>query len=243
MRRVVILTFDGGQSLDVVGPFEVFAAPERTVGRRPYAVEVVAPVAGAVRTMSGVGLVASAALADVRGPIDTFVIAGGNRAGIEAVLADDAVHGARGARGGVLPPRRVRLLGGVRARGVGAARRPPGDHPLGGCDAARPPLPAGHASSPTDLRARRTHRDLRRGDRGHRSRARPGGGGPRRRVAHGVARQLVVFLKRPGGQAQFSAGSRRQAGDRDDAARPAALDPRPPRTRTSPSTRWPGGWR
>ena len=35
-------------------------------------------------------------------------------------------------------------------------------------------------------------------------------------VAMGVARQLVVFLKRPGGQAQFSAALATQVADRDD---------------------------
>src|SRR5215213_6970400 len=88
MRRIVILTFPGGQSLDVAGPLEVFAATERTSGTQRYTTEVVAPAAGAVRTMSGLGLVADAAIADVRGPIDTLFVAGGDEQGIGAMIGD-----------------------------------------------------------------------------------------------------------------------------------------------------------
>ncbi|MCP6725807.1 hypothetical protein NL526_27510, partial [Klebsiella pneumoniae] len=62
MRRVVVLTFPGAQSLDVVGPLEVFMGTERSSGTQRYTTAVVAPVAGPVRTMSGLGLVADAAL-------------------------------------------------------------------------------------------------------------------------------------------------------------------------------------
>ena len=91
MRRIVIFTFPGTQSLDVAGPLEVFMATERTSGTQRYTAEVVAPAAGSVRTMSGLGLVADAALADVRGPIDTFLVAGGDEAGIGSLLTDAAV--------------------------------------------------------------------------------------------------------------------------------------------------------
>ena len=60
MRRVVILTFPGGQSLDVSGPLEVFATAVTPDGGRAYSVEVVAPTAGVIRMGSGVGLAADA---------------------------------------------------------------------------------------------------------------------------------------------------------------------------------------
>src|SRR5690349_24579330 len=78
MRRVVIFTFPGTQSLDVAGPLEVFMATERTSGTQRYTTELVAPAAGPVRSMSGLTLVADAAIADVDGPVDTLVVAGGD---------------------------------------------------------------------------------------------------------------------------------------------------------------------
>ncbi|MBV9041501.1 MAG: AraC family transcriptional regulator, partial [Acidimicrobiia bacterium] len=81
MRRVVIVAFPDVQSLDVAGPAEVFAAAGG------YRVDVVAPTAGVVRASSGIALWADRALADVRGAIDTLVVAGG--AGTREVMADD----------------------------------------------------------------------------------------------------------------------------------------------------------
>ncbi|MBV8986493.1 MAG: DJ-1/PfpI family protein, partial [Acidimicrobiia bacterium] len=81
MRRVVIVAFPDVQSLDVTGPAEVFAAGGG------YRVEVVAPTAGVVRASSGIALWADRALADVRGAIDTLVVAGG--AGTREVMADE----------------------------------------------------------------------------------------------------------------------------------------------------------
>ena len=89
MRRIVILTYDGGQSLDVTGPLEVFAATRRFGPSAHCSVEVVAPRAGTVRMASGLGLVADAAVADVRGVVDTFVVAGGESHGVSRVVADD----------------------------------------------------------------------------------------------------------------------------------------------------------
>ncbi len=215
MRRVVIFTFDGGQSLDVVGPLEVFAAPERAAGRAAYDVEVVAPVAGPVRTMSGLGIVADGALADVRGPVDTFVIAGGDEAGIRAVVADDELmaHVGRVARGsrraasvcsGAFVLAATGLLDGRRATTHWSA-----------CDAlarlhpriAVEPDPifvrdgriatSAGVTAGIDLALAFVEEDC-----GH-------------DVAMSVARQLVVFLKRPGGQAQFSASLATQSGDHD----------------------------
>src|SRR5437763_478533 len=58
MRRVVIVAFADVQSLDVVGPVEVFASAGG------YGVEVVAPAAGLVRASSGLGLWADGAMAE-----------------------------------------------------------------------------------------------------------------------------------------------------------------------------------
>ena len=87
MRRVVIVAFPDVQSLDVAGPAEVFASAGDA-----YRVEVVAPVGGLVRATSGLGLWADCALADVHGPIDTLVVAGGEGTRQVAREVDEAVQ-------------------------------------------------------------------------------------------------------------------------------------------------------
>lgn len=81
-RRVVLVAFDRVQGLDLVGPLEVFDAAGRVVsrdrwGNDAYALEVVA-TAPRLRTSSGLQLVADALLSDVDGPIDTLVVPGGD---------------------------------------------------------------------------------------------------------------------------------------------------------------------
>ena len=87
MRRVLILAYDGVQSLDVTGPLEVFAAAGR-IADRPYRAEIVAPDARPVRAGSGIAIVPDRAIANVRGPVDTLLVAGGQ---VDAVAADARV--------------------------------------------------------------------------------------------------------------------------------------------------------
>jgi transcriptional regulator GlxA family with amidase domain len=96
-RRVVIFALPGAFSLDVLGSFEIFVGASRLLALRAlanpvvpdelstldaaepaYAVQLVAARAGRFDTMSGMPLFASGALADVRGPIDTLIVAGGD---------------------------------------------------------------------------------------------------------------------------------------------------------------------
>ncbi|SEG62373.1 transcriptional regulator, AraC family with amidase-like domain [Bryocella elongata] len=72
MRRVVITGPPPVQILDVAGPLEVFAnAPG-------YEVQLVsADGSGSLRTNRGVGMGPALALADCTGPIDTLILAGG----------------------------------------------------------------------------------------------------------------------------------------------------------------------
>ncbi|HVN50621.1 MAG TPA: DJ-1/PfpI family protein [Acidimicrobiales bacterium] len=93
-RAVVIVLFDGVQSLDVTGPLEVFAGADRyRRAVRPdspgYTVRTAAPGFGPVRTSSGLTLVADSSVAEVSGPVDTLVVAGGD--GVDAAVADDAL--------------------------------------------------------------------------------------------------------------------------------------------------------
>lgn len=88
-RHVAIVVYPDVQSLDVTGPLEVFAHAN-TLGADPaYATTVVAPTGGLLRTSSGLGIVADRAIADHHGPIDTLVVAGG--VGTAGALGDLAL--------------------------------------------------------------------------------------------------------------------------------------------------------
>ncbi|GAA3206978.1 GlxA family transcriptional regulator [Nonomuraea helvata] len=75
-RRVLIVVFPGFQLLDMAGPADVFATADLLVSGGGYRVEVAAVGGGAVPAGNGVTVTASA-LADVAGPIDTLLVAGG----------------------------------------------------------------------------------------------------------------------------------------------------------------------
>ena len=76
-HRVVFVAFDEVQALDVTGPMEVFSLADRAAAGTAYAIELVSPHGGSVRTSSGLRLTADADLHATRGPIDTLVVAGG----------------------------------------------------------------------------------------------------------------------------------------------------------------------
>jgi transcriptional regulator GlxA family with amidase domain len=72
----VILGFEGVQSLDVSGPLEVFETAERLEPDR-YRHSVVSRDGRPFRTSSGMRIAPERALAEIAGPIDTLVVAGG----------------------------------------------------------------------------------------------------------------------------------------------------------------------
>jgi len=74
-RRIVIVAFPGIQSLDVVGPYEVFAGATELVAGA-YRVTLCAPTAGPIVAESGLTLTAAALPGDDE-PIDTLVLPGG----------------------------------------------------------------------------------------------------------------------------------------------------------------------
>ena len=75
-RRVVIVAFSGVQTLDVIGPAEVFSTAGALSGK-PYDIVIAGPQAGAVDASSGLKLHAAKALKSIRGQVDTLVVAGG----------------------------------------------------------------------------------------------------------------------------------------------------------------------
>ena len=203
-RAVEILAFAQVQALDVSGPMQVFATANDLSGPGvpPYAIRVVSDGGGAVVASSGLGLVAAPLPASGAAP-DTLIVAGGR--GVEAAAADAALVGwvrgrALGARrfasvctGAVLLAR-TGLLDGRRAATHWAhcaelARRFPAvrvePDPIFVRDG--PAWTSAGVTAGIDLALAMVEQDLGRAS------------------ALAVARHLVVFLKRPGGQAQFSA--------------------------------------
>jgi transcriptional regulator GlxA family with amidase domain len=84
-HRVVIVVRDGIQSLDALGPLEVFHAATKASAAADYEVVVAAPESGVVRSESGAGIVADVALRSVR-RVDTLLVAGGG--GVRAAVDD-----------------------------------------------------------------------------------------------------------------------------------------------------------
>ncbi|HEY4173318.1 MAG TPA: GlxA family transcriptional regulator [Rhodopila sp.] len=206
-RRIDFLAFPDVQLLDVTGPFQVFAHANRLVTEAgqlpPYAPTVVAPVAGPIVSSSGLALVAEG-LPPADLALDTLIIAGGS--GVEAARADRALVQWVRCRAEVA--RRVTsvctgafllaatgLLDGRRAtthwsRCADLAAEFPAvqveDDPIYVNDGAI--WTSAGVTAGIDLALALVEADL------------------GRTVAMTVARYLVVFAKRPGGQAQFSVG-------------------------------------
>jgi len=76
-RQIAIVAFDGAQSLDITGPLEVFDTAERLATGR-YRHLVLSQTGGPIRTSSGLRVMPEGALGDLSGPIDTLIVAGGS---------------------------------------------------------------------------------------------------------------------------------------------------------------------
>lgn len=212
MRRIAIVAFPEIQVLDVVGPAEVFDTASKLVGEAAYEVEVVAPSAGPL-SGSSVSLVADRALDGCRGRLDTLLVAGGR--GARAAAEDESivrwvrVAAGRSARvasvcTGAFLLAEAGLLDGRRATTHWAyCARLQQRYPRVEVDPTPIFVRDGQVSTSAgvtagmDLALAFVEEDL------------------GRDVALGVARQLVLFLKRPGGQAQFSAQLAAQQSERE----------------------------
>lgn len=82
MRRVVLVAFDGATMLDLVGPMEVFGSAGQILAgsldrNHAYRLEVVSPSGGTISSPHGLRVQTDRALSRVRGAIDTLVVVGG----------------------------------------------------------------------------------------------------------------------------------------------------------------------
>jgi transcriptional regulator GlxA family with amidase domain len=211
-RRVVIVALPPVQALDVTGPAEVLSVAAQVYGgaEPAYAVAVVGPGGAPIPTGSGYALAPAGALEDVRGPLDTLVVAGGSgaRHAPDEVVARVAALAARARRvasvcTGAYVLAKAGLLDGRRATTHwqycdDLQRRHPAvaveRDPIFVVDG--PVRTSAGVTAGMDLALALVEEDL----------------GPR--VALEVARWLVLFVKRPGGQAQFSAQLAAQSAER-----------------------------
>jgi transcriptional regulator GlxA family with amidase domain len=202
MTGILIPVFEGVQALDVTGPAEVFSLATR-LGFGEYEVRLVAHGGSAIRTSSGIELTPHLPLAAPGAAGDTMIVPGGH--GTRGALADPVLIGwigrtARRARRvasvctGAFLLAEAGLLDGRRATTHWQAcaalrRRYPAvaveDDPIFVRDGDV--WTSAGVTAGMDLALALLEADA---------------GGE---AALAVARQLVIFVRRPGGQSQFSA--------------------------------------
>jgi transcriptional regulator GlxA family with amidase domain len=88
--RIAILAFPGCQMLDVIGPLEVFSEVNRQVGKDIYQVEIVSTVPGPLVGCSGIGLIPSRTIAERAVAVDTLLVAGGPNIQTHDLTVDEA---------------------------------------------------------------------------------------------------------------------------------------------------------
>lgn len=209
VRNIVFVAYPDVELIDVCGPYDVFSYADRgfrmneKTDRSVYKLHVVAPQAGPLRTSSGLQIVANHACPDFHEPIDTLIVGGGDE-GMERACADAALiawikEKAKGVRRlasvctGAFLLAASGLLGGRRATTHwGFCERLASAYPSISVDGQRIFVRDGHIytsggiTAGIDLALALVEEDL------------------GRDIARFVARIMVVFLRRPGTQSQFS---------------------------------------
>ncbi|NGN65495.1 GlxA family transcriptional regulator [Streptomyces sp. A7024] len=218
-RRIVIAVFPDVDLLDVTGPAEVFSLANReTGGAAGYQVQLASPEAGVVTTSAGVRLVTDLAFAEVNGVLDTLLVPGAVDMHPEgpvpridqdvvawvAKVAPAAKRVASVCVGAHVLAEAGLLDGRTATTHWSTAERLAADHPKVTVDPDPIFVRSGRIwtgagiSACMDLALALVTEDL--GE----------------EVALAVARQLVMYLKRQGGQSQFSVPLSRPPATRRD---------------------------
>ncbi len=209
IRPIGIVTYPGVEILDITGPMEVFAFANVGLQRAglctetAYPMEVVAAKPGAITTSCGLQIIANKAYSDIDGGIDTLLIAG--TPDVDCLLCDRVlldwvrdmapkVNRLASVCTGAFLLAESGLLNGLRATSHwDYCARLSNDYPLVIVEPDRIFVrdgfisTSGGVTSGIDMALSMVEEDW---------------GGE---LALLVARYLVMFLKRPGGQSQFSA--------------------------------------
>ncbi|MBT2301738.1 GlxA family transcriptional regulator [Variovorax paradoxus] len=211
--RVAILAFPRVQLLDVAGPADVFAEAARQLGQpRAYQVQVIGTEEGLLKSSSGIRLAVDATVQAHRGPIDTLLVAGSpdiDRVAGDAQLHDWLRRQSRTVRrygsvcSGAFVLAAAGLLDGKRvATHWNSTARLAAAYPEASVEADAIYVKDGKlftsagVTAGMDLALAMVEEDH------------------GRELALRVARELVMFLKRPGGQSQFSAHLAAQTAER-----------------------------
>lgn len=209
-RKIALVGYPGVQSLDLTGPLEVFSMANRFGDPKGYEVILASPEGGMVVCNSGLELAGSVPLSELPNDLDTILIAGGNEAALREVAQERVLEWLR------LRSQTTRRLGSVcsgalilASSGVLDGRRATTHWDY--CERMRNLRPAvriepdaifvadppfytsAGVTAGIDLCLSLVEADQ----------------GPQ--VALAIARNLVLFMRRPGGQTQYSAGLNVQA--------------------------------
>lgn len=213
LRKVVLVAYDGAKLMDICGPMQAFSEARFDDGRRAYDLVLASEAGGPITTDTGVTLQTAALDTTVLRAVDTLLVSGGDLdlppATTETLRTCLAKH--------VRKPRRLGsictgafilaelgVLDGRHATTHWAFCQKLAQHyPAVTVDADAIFVTSGHVwtsagvSAGIDMALAMIEQDL------------------DHRTALDVARGMVLFLKRPGGQSQFSVELRQQIRDAD----------------------------
>ncbi len=221
VRNIAFVAYPDVVMLDLCGPFDVFAFADRwfrrtyKVDQSVYQLDVIGPQAGPLMTSSGLQIVAHHGYPEFDQPIDTLIVAGGDEgmeracadAGLIAWIKETATRVRRVASvcTGAFLLAASGLLEGRRATTHwGYCKRLASAYPSVCVEPDRIFVRDGNiytsagVTAGIDLALTLVEEDL------------------GRNVARLVARVMVMFLRRPGGQSQFSTYLSAETGSRPD---------------------------
>lgn len=209
-RKIALIGYPSCQSLDLVGPFEVFRMANVYARAQVYDIMLASPAGGDIVTNSGLRLAGAHSLKSVPRDLDTILVAGGDERGVRGAAGSEIVDWVR--RRAKKTPRVGSVCSGafvLATAGLLDGRRATTHWEV--CDELRRQRPAvrlepdaiyvadppfytsAGVTAGFDLCLSFVEADC------------------GAEVALAVARNLVLFMRRPGGQTQYSAALNVQA--------------------------------